>query len=65
MLTDFVLLPALPEIVLAVGSLVLLMIGAFAGERSTSLITTLSVLLLLAALVILLAIPAKDRKSVV
>jgi NADH-quinone oxidoreductase subunit N len=58
MLTDFVLLPALPEIVLAVGSLVLLMIGAFAGERSTSLITALSVLLIIAALVILLAIPA-------
>ena len=34
---------ALPEIVLAVGALVLLMIGAFGGERSTPLVTGLSI----------------------
>ena len=36
-------LPALPEMVLALGALVLLMIGAYAGERTTPLITWLSV----------------------
>ena len=29
------LLPALPEIVLALGAMVLLMVGAFRGERAT------------------------------
>ena len=43
------LLPALPEIMLAVGALVLLMIGVFVGERSTPLITGLSIALLVVA----------------
>lgn len=38
-----------PELTLAVGGLVLLMLGAFAGEKSTRLVSGLSVLLLLAA----------------
>ncbi|WP_278069146.1 NADH-quinone oxidoreductase subunit NuoN [Brevundimonas sanguinis] len=38
-----------PELTLAVGGLVLLMVGAFSGERSTRLVSGLSVLLLLAA----------------
>ena len=42
-------LPALPEIMLAVGALVLLMIGAFGGERATALVTALSVALLVVA----------------
>ena len=43
------LLPALPEIVLAVGAMVLLMLGAFRGEGSARLINWLSILLLAAA----------------
>lgn len=38
-----------PEAALAVGGLVLLMVGAFAGEKSARLVSALSVLLLLAA----------------
>ncbi|WP_427792845.1 NADH-quinone oxidoreductase subunit NuoN [Brevundimonas diminuta] len=38
-----------PELTLAVGGLVLLMLGAFSGEKSTRLVSGLSVLLLLAA----------------
>lgn len=38
-----------PELTLAVGGLVLLLLGAFAGEKSTRLVSGLSVLLLLAA----------------
>ncbi|MGI4817074.1 MAG: NADH-quinone oxidoreductase subunit NuoN [Janthinobacterium lividum] len=40
---------AAPEITLAVGGLVLLMVGAFGGEKSTRLVSGLSVLLLLVA----------------
>jgi NADH-quinone oxidoreductase subunit N len=42
-------LPALPEILLAVGALVLLMIGAFGGPRTTPLVTALSVALIVLA----------------
>ena len=38
-----------PEAALAVGGLVLLMVGAFAGEKSTRLVSALSVLLLVGA----------------
>jgi len=38
-----------PEVTLAVGGLVLLMVGAFAGEKSARLVSILSVLLLVAA----------------
>ena len=40
---------AAPEVTLAVGGLVLLMVGAFGGEKSTRLVSTLSVLVLLVA----------------
>ena len=50
------LMPALPEIVIALGALLLLMVGAFAGQRVTSLVTGLSVVVLaLAAAVLVLA----------
>jgi NADH-quinone oxidoreductase subunit N len=42
-------LPALPEIVLAVGALVLLMIGAYGGERATPAVTGLSIALIVVA----------------
>jgi len=43
------LLPALPEIILAVGAMALLMLGAFTGEKSLRTVSALAVLLLLAA----------------
>src|ERR1043165_8858409 len=40
------LLPVLPELVLAVGSMVLLMLGAYRGPQTTGLVTALAVVLL-------------------
>src|SRR5216110_1929499 len=40
------LLPVLPELVLAVGAMVLLMLGAYRGQQTTSLVTGLAVCLL-------------------
>jgi NADH-quinone oxidoreductase subunit N len=40
------LLPVLPELVLAVGSMVLLMLGAYRGPQTTGLVTALAVALL-------------------
>jgi NADH-quinone oxidoreductase subunit N len=56
------LLPALPEIVLAVGALALLMVGVFSGERSLRTISLLSVLLLAAAAFAVL--PGYDTRTV-
>jgi NADH-quinone oxidoreductase subunit N len=52
------LLPVLPELVLAVGAMALLMIGAFLGERMTSVVTGLSVCLLVVVGAIELALPS-------
>ncbi len=52
------LAPALPEIILAVSALVLVLIGAFGGERSTGLVTTLSVAVLVVAGLVLIFNPA-------
>ena len=41
------LLPVLPELVLAVGAMALLMIGAFRGPGTTALVTGLAVGLLI------------------
>ena len=46
---NFALQLSAPEAALAVGGLVLLMVGAFAGEKSTRLVSALSVLLLVGA----------------
>jgi NADH-quinone oxidoreductase subunit N len=53
--SDF--LPALPEIVLAVGALILLMAGVFGGERWVAPVTSLSVALIIVAAVIVIALP--------
>ncbi len=45
----------LPELILAIGALVLLMIGAYAGERATPAVNVLAVLVLAAAIVAVLA----------
>jgi NADH-quinone oxidoreductase subunit N len=52
------LMPALPEIVLAVGAMVLLMFGVFRGERSTGAVNWLSILLLIGAGAIIVLMPA-------
>src|SRR5262245_13894341 len=51
------LLPALPEMVLAVGAMLLLMLGVFRGERSAGAIHWLAIVLLVAAGCIVVALP--------
>jgi NADH-quinone oxidoreductase subunit N len=52
------LLPALPEIVLAVGAMALLMLGAFRGEHTAVAVNWLAIVLLVAAGAITLWLPA-------
>jgi NADH-quinone oxidoreductase subunit N len=51
------LLPALPEIVLVIGAMLLLMVGAFRGERATPAIDTAAILLLIATGAIVVWLP--------
>src|SRR6202521_1779452 len=53
------LLPVLPELVLAVGAMVLLMLGAYRGPQTSSLITGLAVCLLVIAGALELSLPAE------
>jgi len=57
------LLPALPELVLAVGAMVLLMIGAWRGEGTTALVTGLAVCLLVVTGVLEWMLPAGKLTS--
>jgi NADH-quinone oxidoreductase subunit N len=57
------LYPVLPEIVLAVGAMVLLMVGAFRGERAAGAINWLSILLLVVAGAILVWLPAERQEA--
>jgi NADH-quinone oxidoreductase subunit N len=50
--------PVLPEIVLAVGAMVLLMVGAFRGQKATGLVTVLAVILLVVIAVLEMMLPA-------
>jgi NADH-quinone oxidoreductase subunit N len=52
------LLPVLPELVLAVGAMVLLLIGAYRGPRTTGLVTGLAICLLVLTGVLELLLPA-------
>src|ERR1700716_2973351 len=52
------LLPVLPELVLAAGAMVLLMLGAYRGQETTKLVTGLAVCLLVATGVLELLLPA-------
>ena len=52
------LLPVLPELVLAAGAMVLLMIGAYRGPQTTGLVTGLAVCLLVATGALELLLPA-------
>jgi NADH-quinone oxidoreductase subunit N len=57
-MTEFpALVPALPELVLVVGAMALLMVGAFVGERTAAAVSWLSILLLVAAGGILVMLP--------
>src|SRR5512142_670650 len=52
------LLPVLPELVLAVGAMALLMVGAYQGARTTGLVTALSLVLLVIVALLELTLPA-------
>jgi len=52
------LLPVLPEIVLAVGAMALLMLGAYRGQRATPLVVALAVVLLALTGVLEICLPA-------
>src|SRR5688500_10584813 len=52
------LLPVLPELVLAVGAMALLMLGAYRGEGTTRLVTSLAVVLLVLTGALELLLPA-------
>src|SRR5262245_1487067 len=52
------LLPVLPEVVLVVGAMVLLMFGAYRGERATMTVYLGSIMVLAAAAAIVLWLPA-------
>src|SRR2546430_14222088 len=53
----YLLLPVLPELVLAAGAMVLLMLGAYRGQETTRLVTTLAVVLLAVTGVLELLLP--------
>ena len=50
--------PVLPELVLAVGAMALLMLGAYRGQGTTKLVTALAVVLLIVTGILELALPA-------
>ncbi len=52
---------ALPEVMLAVGAMVLLMVGAFRGERATNAINWAAIVLLLLAAVLVLLLPSTGK----
>jgi NADH-quinone oxidoreductase subunit N len=52
------LIPALPEIILAVGAMVLLMVGAYGGERTSLMVSAASIALLVVACVTVVLLPS-------
>ncbi|MCC6890001.1 MAG: NADH-quinone oxidoreductase subunit NuoN [Hyphomicrobiales bacterium] len=57
------LLPLLPELVLATGAMLLLMIGVFRGERSVTMVNWLAIVLLIAAGGVLVSLPAERMEA--
>jgi NADH-quinone oxidoreductase subunit N len=57
-IAGYSLQPVLPELVLAAGTLVLLLVGAFRGERSTTLVGGLALALLIVTGVLIATLPA-------
>jgi NADH-quinone oxidoreductase subunit N len=51
-------IPVMPELVLAVGAMLLLMVGAYAGEGSARFVNALSIVLIAAVAVLLVQLPA-------
>jgi NADH-quinone oxidoreductase subunit N len=51
-------MPVMPELVLAVGAMLLLMVGAYAGEGSARFVNALSIVLIAAVAVLLVQLPA-------
>src|SRR6201996_1731130 len=56
--SGYQLLPVMPEIVLALGAMALLMLGAYGGQGTTALVTTLAAVLLVVTGVLELMLPA-------
>jgi NADH-quinone oxidoreductase subunit N len=56
--SGYQLLPVMPEIVLALGAMVLLMLGAYRGQGTTALVTGLAVCLLVVVGVLELTLPS-------
>ncbi|TAK50024.1 MAG: NADH-quinone oxidoreductase subunit NuoN [Xanthobacteraceae bacterium] len=56
-IAGYSLLPVVPELVLAVGAMALLMIGAYRGDRVTGLVTGLAVFLVVIAAALVLWLP--------
>ena len=56
-IAGYSLLPILPELVLAVGAMLLLMIGAYGGARTVPAVTALAVVLLVVTIVLELTLP--------
>ncbi len=56
------LLPALPEIILAIGAMILLMVGVFRGNESFNQVTNLSVLLLVICAVVMVTEVGGERQ---
>src|SRR5215471_6116788 len=54
---DYQLLPVVPELVLAAGAMALLLLGAYRGQGTTSLVTGLAVVLLVVTGVLELMLP--------
>jgi len=52
------LIPAIPELILAVGALALLMVGAYGGERSNFTVSVLAIILLVVASAAVVMLPA-------
>jgi NADH-quinone oxidoreductase subunit N len=50
-------LPVLPEIILSAGALVLLMVGAYGGERSNFVVSVASIALLVLACIVVVILP--------
>ena len=57
-IADYSLLPVLPEIVLAVGAMLLLMLGVYRRSNTTQIVTALAVLLLIVTGACVLLLPA-------
>src|SRR6202012_5637928 len=56
--SGYQLLPVLPEMVLAIGAMALLMLGAYRGQGTTALVTGLAICLLIVVGVLELTLPA-------